>query len=108
LRHCSRNQIPSDRPPPKWTSKDLTEALTSACPIVGYDSPHPSDLISVHGGGLLSPLGDCQALGGVLAALATDRPRFVDLIRRAWRDGGRFNSDVISRDCSALIRERLG
>ncbi len=42
----------------------LIEALMSACPIVGYDRPHPSDLISVHGGGILSPLGDWEALGG--------------------------------------------
>ena len=86
----------------------LIEALMSACPIVGYDRPHPSDLISVHGGGMLVPLGDWQALGGTLAALAADRPRLVELIRRAWRDGGRFNSDVMSRNRCALIRQRLG
>jgi glycosyltransferase involved in cell wall biosynthesis len=86
----------------------LIEALMSACPIVGYDRPHPSDLISVHGGGMLVPLGDCQALGGALATLAADRPRLLDLIRRAWRDGGRFDSDVMSRNRCALMRERLG
>jgi glycosyltransferase involved in cell wall biosynthesis len=86
----------------------LIEALMSACPIVGYDRPHPSDLISVHGGGILTPLGDWHALGATLAALAQDRPRLANLIRGAWHDGGRFNSDVMSRDRSALIRERLG
>jgi glycosyltransferase involved in cell wall biosynthesis len=86
----------------------LIEALMSACAIVGYDRPHPSDLISVHGGGILAPLGDWRALGGALAALASDRARLADLIRRAWRDGGRFNSDVMSRDRCTLIRERLG
>lgn len=85
----------------------LIEALMSACPIVGYDRPHPSDLISVHGGGMLVPLGDWKALGGTLAALAADRPRLVELIRRAWHDGGRFNSDVMSRNRCALIRQRL-
>jgi glycosyltransferase involved in cell wall biosynthesis len=85
----------------------LIEALMSACAILGYDRPHPRDLISVHGGGLLYRLGDWQALGGALAALAIDRPRLVELIRRAWRDGGRFNSDIMSRDRCALIRTRL-
>jgi hypothetical protein len=85
----------------------LIEALMSACPILGYDRPHPSDLISVHSGGILVPLGDWRALGTALAALAVDRPRLVDLIHRAWRDGGRFNSDVMSRDRCILIRERL-
>ena len=86
----------------------LIESLMSACPIVGYDRPHPSDLISVHGGGMLVPLGDWRALGGTLAELAADRPRLVELIRRAWRDGGRFDSDVMTRNRSALIRQRLG
>jgi glycosyltransferase involved in cell wall biosynthesis len=85
----------------------LIEALMSACPIVGYDRPHPSDLISVHGGGIISPLGDWQALGAAVATLAQDRSRLADLIRRAWRDGSRFNSDIMSRDRCALIRERL-
>ena len=86
----------------------LIEALMSACPIVGYDRPHPSDLIAGHGGGILPPLGDWQALGSTLAELAADRPRLVDLIRRAWRDGGRFNSDTMSRNRCNLMRERLG
>jgi colanic acid/amylovoran biosynthesis glycosyltransferase len=86
----------------------LIEALMSACPIVGYDRPHPRDLISVHGGGEIHPMGDWKALGAALAALAADRTRLVDLIRRAWRDGERFNSDHMSRDRCALIRARLG
>jgi glycosyltransferase involved in cell wall biosynthesis len=85
----------------------LIEALMSACPIVGYDRPHPSDLISVHGGGSLYPLGDWRALGQALAALAADRSQLDDLIRRAWLDGGRFNSDTMSRDRCNLIRARL-
>jgi glycosyltransferase involved in cell wall biosynthesis len=86
----------------------LIEALMSACPIVDYGRAHPADLISVHGGGVLVPLGDWRALCGALAALAADRPRLAELIRRVWRDGGRFNSDIMSRDRCALIRERLG
>jgi glycosyltransferase involved in cell wall biosynthesis len=85
----------------------LIEALMSACPIVGYERPHPSDLISVHGGGILAPLGDWHALGATVATLAQDRPRLADLIRRAWSDGSRFNSDIMSRDRCTLIRERL-
>jgi glycosyltransferase involved in cell wall biosynthesis len=86
----------------------LIEALMSACPIVGYDRPHPRDLISEHDGGVITPLADWQTLGKVLAGLSSDRERLVDLIRRASRDGSRFNSDIMTRDRSALIRERLG
>jgi glycosyltransferase involved in cell wall biosynthesis len=85
----------------------LIEALMSACPIVGYDRLHPADLISVHGGGEMTPMGDWQATGAALARLAADRDRLVDLIRRAHRDGTRFDSELMTRDCSTLIKQRL-
>jgi glycosyltransferase involved in cell wall biosynthesis len=85
----------------------LIEALMSACPIIGYDRPHPRDLISDHQGGIITPLGDWKALGEAIAALAADRPRLVDLIRRAGRDGSRFNSDVMNRNRSELMKARL-
>jgi glycosyltransferase involved in cell wall biosynthesis len=86
----------------------LIEALMSACPIVGYDNSHPANLISVHGGGVMTPMRDPQALGAALADLATDRDRLAGLVRRAWLDGGRFNSDDMSRDRCEAIRARLG
>jgi glycosyltransferase involved in cell wall biosynthesis len=86
----------------------LIEALMSACPIIGYDRPHPRDLISDHEGGVITPLGDWKALGEALAALAADRTRLVDLIRRAALDGTRFNSEIMNRNRSELIRARVG
>jgi glycosyltransferase involved in cell wall biosynthesis len=86
----------------------LIEALMSACPIVGYDNSHPSNLISAHGGGVMTPMRDPRALGAALAELAADRARLADLVRRAWLDGARFNSDDMSRDRCDAMRERLG
>jgi glycosyltransferase involved in cell wall biosynthesis len=86
----------------------LIESLMSACPIIGYDRPHPRDLISEHQGGIITPLGDWQALGEALAGLAADRERLVTLIRKAAEDGSRFNSEVMTRERSRLIRERVG
>jgi glycosyltransferase involved in cell wall biosynthesis len=85
----------------------LIEALMSACPIVGYERLHPANLISVHGGGELTPLGDWQAAGAALARLVTDRDHLAELIQRAYRDSARFDSEVIVRDRCAAIRERL-
>ena len=85
----------------------LIEALMSACPIVGYERLHPANLISVHGGGELTPLGDWQAAGAALARLVADRDHLAELIQRAYRDGVRFDSEVIVRDRCAAIRERL-
>lgn len=85
----------------------LIESLMAACPIVGYDRPHPADLISVHGGGEMTPFGDWKALGASLARLTADRARLADLIRRAYRDGCRFDSEIMTRDRCALKRQRL-
>lgn len=85
----------------------LIEALMSACPIVGYDSAYARELVSRHGGGIFGAVGDWRALGESLAALAADRPRVVDLIRRAAGDGRRFDSATVFRERSELIRTHL-
>lgn len=87
--------------------RNLIESLMSACPIVGYERSHPADLISENGGGVMTPLGDPKAMGAAVAGLAADRPRLADLIRRAWRDGARFDSDVMSRERVRTLEARL-
>jgi hypothetical protein len=56
----------------------------------------------------MTPMRDPRALGSALAELAADRERLAGLVRRAWREGGRFNSDDMSRDRCEAIRDRLG
>jgi hypothetical protein len=117
LRSCNRPQT-RDRDDPRVgppavdlepeSRRILIEALMSACPIVGHDRPHRSELVSIRGGGLLCPLGDWRPGDGALAARTTDQAWLVELIRRASRDSGRCNSDIVSRGRCALIRKRLG
>lgn len=45
----------------------LIEALISGCPIVGYGSAYPADLISGHAGGRLVPMNDTPALANAVA-----------------------------------------
>ena len=85
----------------------LIESLISATPIVGYLRHHPKDLISHNEGGVMTPLGDPKALGAAIAELAADRPKVVDLIRRAARDGSRFDSDQMDRDRCSKIKEMI-
>jgi glycosyltransferase involved in cell wall biosynthesis len=85
----------------------LIESLVSGCPIVGYDSAFPRDLIAAHGGGLLVPLGDTGGLAALLARLAVDRGRLGDLIGRAARDGAPFDDESVFRHRSELIRRHL-
>ena len=85
----------------------LIEALISACPIVGYGSAYPRDLVAAEGGGLFVPIGDVAALSGQVAALAAERPRLQDLIARAARAGAPFSDRGVFRHRSELIKTFL-
>ena len=86
----------------------LIEALVSGCPIVGYDSAFPRDLVSTHQGGAFAPRGDVGALAAIVTRLAGDRAALADLIRRAAADGAPFEDVAVFRHRSALIKAHLG
>jgi glycosyltransferase involved in cell wall biosynthesis len=85
----------------------LIEALVSGCPIVGYDSAFPSDLIARHGGGLLVARDDVDALSHALGGLASDRRSLAELIRRSASDGAPFSDVEVFRHRSDLIKKHL-
>jgi len=85
----------------------LIEALNSATPVVGYQSHYSSDLISEHGGGVLTPMGAPVALGDALAELARERGKLAGLIRAASADGKKFTTDAVFKHRSELLREHL-
>jgi glycosyltransferase involved in cell wall biosynthesis len=87
--------------------RNLIEALVSGTPIVGYDSAFPRDLISAHGGGVLTPIHDPAALAATLAALAADRQRLGGLFQKAASDGEPFNDVAVFAHRSEVIREYL-
>lgn len=85
----------------------LIEALASGCPLVGYESAYPADLIAGHGGGVLTPIGKPRALADAVAALAEDRARLSNLIGRAAHDGAQFDDQSVFAHRSMLIRTHL-
>lgn len=85
----------------------LIEALVSACPLLGYGSAFPADLIAGHGGGELVGLGDQAGLAAAVAGLAQDRARLAGLIGRAARDGAGFDDESVFAHRSELIRAHL-
>lgn len=87
--------------------RNLIEALVSGTPIVGYDSPFPQDLIASHGGGLLTPMNDVEALASVLTSLAGDRRRLAGLFGQAALDGEPFNDVAVFKHRSEVIRAHL-
>ena len=87
--------------------RNLIESLVSGTPIVGYDSAFPRDLISVHGGGVLTPLNDVNALVNALETLGNDRSRLAALMKSAALDGDPFNDVAVFKHRSEIIRAHL-
>lgn len=85
----------------------LIEALTSGCPIVGYDGAFARDLVATHGGGRFAPIGETEALAEIIGGLAGDRTELGDLIPRAAKDGAPFDDMSVFRHRSMLIKEYL-
>jgi glycosyltransferase involved in cell wall biosynthesis len=86
----------------------LIEALMTGTPIVGYAGAYPLDLVSAHGGGVMTAPGEPAALAATLAVLAQDRHRLADLIGRAAADGAGFDEVSVFAHRSAVIRKHLG
>jgi glycosyltransferase involved in cell wall biosynthesis len=84
--------------------RNLLEALVSGTPILGYDNPYAVDLIREQGGGALVPLHDMQALGELIAELASDRARMAHLIADAASNGRRFSDSAVFAERSALLQ----
>jgi colanic acid/amylovoran biosynthesis glycosyltransferase len=73
------------------SARVLGEALACGCPLVGYWSAYPSDLVREHGGGVFSNMGDCGALAQNVQDLDKDRQKLRILIRHAARSGQDFD-----------------
>jgi glycosyltransferase involved in cell wall biosynthesis len=73
------------------SARVLGEALACGCPLVGYLSAYPSDLVEEYGGGLFSKMGDPDALAQNVQALDKDRDKLSALIRQAARSGQDFD-----------------
>lgn len=85
----------------------LIEALASGCPLLGYDTAYPRDLIAGHGGGILVPQGNTAALASEIAVLSSERGRLSNLIRAAAMDGKPFNDESVFQHRSEVIRQHL-
>ena len=85
----------------------LIEALSSACPIVGYESGYAQDLISSAGGGALTPIGEVGMLAQTLVSLDRDRQKLRRLIANAMEDGKPFDEESVFHHRSELIKEHL-
>ena len=58
-------------------------------------------------GGVFVPVGDWEQLGDRVAQLCADRGRLAQLIRKAGRNGTRFNDVAVYKERSDLIQRHL-
>ncbi len=86
----------------------LIEALRLGLPLVGYDSAYPRDLIALHGGGILTPIHQPEALAAALSTLAADRDRLHHLVDAALADGEPFNDVAVFAHRAELMRTIAG
>jgi glycosyltransferase involved in cell wall biosynthesis len=85
----------------------LVEALASGCPLVGYVSGYPQELVSQYGGGRFATLGDWKELAGIVRALDKDRDGLRELIRLASASGRLYERDAMMQHRIDLIKEYL-
>jgi glycosyltransferase involved in cell wall biosynthesis len=85
--------------------RNLLESLVSGTAIVGYANPYAENLLKDHGGGVLVPMHNTNALGTLIADLNSDRERLAELTRAAAASGRRFTDAVVFAERSALVKQ---
>lgn len=83
----------------------LIEALGSGCALVGYEGEYPKGLTETHGGALLVPVEDWEALGDLIIDLDRDRGRLANVIRSAYKTGTFYEKETAYMHHINLIRD---
>jgi glycosyltransferase involved in cell wall biosynthesis len=85
----------------------LIEALASGCPLVGYGSSYPRELVAQNGGGEFTDIGDWQELARIVADLSNRRDKVRELIRQARTSGRLFERDATMQQRIDLIKQAV-
>ncbi len=85
----------------------LIEALISGCPIVGYRTPYPVDLVSQFGGGLFVEKNNVEELTDCIINIARDRELRIKLVQEAAQSGSLYSDTIVFKNRSELIKKYL-
>jgi glycosyltransferase involved in cell wall biosynthesis len=85
----------------------LVEALASGCPIVGYISQYPKELVSKFGGGQFAQVGDWQSLVGIVLSLNNDRSSLAREMKAAAASASLFDRESVMRRRIELIKQAI-
>ena len=83
------------------------EALASGCPLVGYGSAFPKDLVAQCGGGKFATVGHWKELADIIQNLNKNRDRVRELVQLASTSGRLYERDATAQRQVDLIKEYL-
>jgi glycosyltransferase involved in cell wall biosynthesis len=86
------------------SARCLGEALACGCPLIGYASAYPVELVGQHGGGQFAGLGDWGDLAEKIQYLDRNREKLSKLINDASVSGSIFDREARLRDRIDLIK----
>ena len=87
--------------------RSLGEALSSGCPLIGYDGAYPRDLIAQCGGGQFATVGDWRQLASIVQNLDKNRGELRKLIRAASVWGDSYDWHIHLQRRAALIKSSI-
>jgi glycosyltransferase involved in cell wall biosynthesis len=83
----------------------LVEALASGCPLIGYGSAYPKELVGQCGGGKFASVGDWKDLVNVVTELDKNREKLRELIKFASASGRLYERDATMQRRIDLIKK---
>jgi glycosyltransferase involved in cell wall biosynthesis len=86
----------------------LVEALASGCPLIGYGSAYPKEIVAQCGGGEFAMVGNWKELADRVKGLNKNREKLRKLIQDASTSGRLYERDATMQRRIDLIREYLG
>ncbi|BFU45863.1 glycosyltransferase family 4 protein [Krasilnikovia sp. MM14-A1004] len=98
--------VPSDREPFGMT---LVEAMRCGLPVVSTDAPHgPREILQDGVDGLLTPVGDADAMGKALLRMIGDTERRRAMATAALANSARYDPDPIAAEYEQLFERLAG
>src|SRR5882672_5262963 len=86
----------------------LIEALMSACPILGYSSSYPQDLLGDLAGRLLVDRDDTVGLANRIFHFHSHRAELAEVVQSCYQLGAKFSDRAVFEHRSNLIKDHLG
>ena len=89
------------------SARCLGEALACGCPLIGYGTAYPKELVARHGGGKFTQVGDWKGLARIIKGIDNDRANLRDLICAASLSGRLYDRPAKLQERIELVKKYL-